>query len=169
MMSFALSLLVGMKITDGQTGFRGISKDLALSYRLRGEYTYTQEMIMQARFLKNRIYEIPIHFDKRVSGPSRLIRSPIDYALKSWLTIIRTLRDFQPIWFFGGFGVISFLMGLFFLSVSLVSLIVPWALPQIPDTFDLAIFSTVLILIGIQFVFFGFLADVQRPNTKTID
>lgn len=162
-MSFALSILLGLRITDGQTGFRGISKDLALSFRLRGEYTYTQEMIIQSRFLKKKIIEVPIFFDKRISGESRLIRSPIDYALKSWLTILRTLRDFQPIWFFGGAGVISFLSGLFFLSMTVISYAVPWRL-HISNPFELAIFSAVLMLLGIQFVFFGFLADAQRTD-----
>ncbi len=162
-MSFALSILLGLRITDGQTGFRGISKDLALLFRLRGEYTYTQEMIIQARFLRKNIVEIPIYFDKRTSGKSRLIRSPIDYAMKSWLTILRTLRDFQPIWFFGGAGVISFLLGLFFFSMTVISYAVPWRL-HISNPFELAIFSAVLMLMGIQFVFFGFLADAQRTD-----
>ena len=157
LMSFALSVLLGLRITDGQTGFRGISKDLALSYQLRGEYTYTQEMIIQARFQRKKIVEIPIFFDKRISGQSRLIQSPIDYAWKSWLTILRTLRDFQPIWFFGGFGIVSFLLGLFFFSITIVSS------ATIPVPFDLTIFSTILLLIGAQFVFFGFLADANKP------
>ncbi|MFW9905713.1 MAG: glycosyltransferase family 2 protein, partial [Candidatus Thorarchaeota archaeon] len=157
LMSFALSGILGIKITDGQTGFRGISKDLALSYRLRGEYTYTQEMIIQARFLKQRIIEIPIYFDKRMSGSSRLISSPIDYAWKSWLTILRTLRDFQPIWFFGGFGIVCFLVGLFFFSITTISSL------AIPVALDVTIFSTLLLLIGAQLIFFGFLADIQRP------
>lgn len=158
MMSFALSILLGLRITDSQTGFRGISKDLALSYKLRGEFTYTQEMIIQARFQKKKIVEIPIYFDKRISGQSRLILSPIDYAWKSWLTILRTLRDFQPIWFFGGFGIVSFLLGLFFFSITAVSS----ATISVP--FDLTIFSTILLLIGVQFIFFGFLADANKPN-----
>ncbi|MFX0140124.1 MAG: glycosyltransferase family 2 protein [Candidatus Hodarchaeota archaeon] len=159
MMTFALSTILGFKITDGQTGFRGISKNLAQAYRLRGEYTYTQEMILQARFLKKRIVEIPIFFDERISGSSRLIQSPIDYAWKSWLTILRTLRDFQPIWFFGGIGIVLSLLGLFFFSISAVSSV------YIVLPFDIAIFSTILLLMGIQFLFFGFLADANRPIT----
>lgn len=157
LMSFSLSLLLGLRISDSQTGFRGISNDLANTYRLRGEYTYTQETIIQARFFKRKIIELPIFFDKRISGSSRLINSPIDYAWRSWLTILRTLRDFQPIWFFGGFGVILFFLGLFFFSFSAISVI------MIPIPFDLAILSTILLLVGIQFIFFGFLADAQRP------
>lgn len=157
LMSFALSIILGFKITDGQTGFRGISKNLAQTYRLRGEYTYTQEMIIQARFLKKGIIEIPIFFDRRISGSSRLIRSPIDYAWKAWLTIFRTLRDFQPIWFFGGIGIVSLLLGLFFFSISAVSSV------YITMPFDIAIFSTILLLVGMQFIFFGFLADANRP------
>jgi glycosyltransferase involved in cell wall biosynthesis len=157
MMSFALSIILGFRVTDGQTGFRGISLNLAQTYRLRGEYTYTQEMIIQARFLKKNIVEVPIFFDRRISGSSRLIRSPIDYAWKSWLTILRTLRDFQPIWFFGGIGIVSLLLGLFFFSISAVSSV------YISLPFDIAIFSTILLLVGMQFVFFGFLADANRP------
>ena len=156
-MSFALSILLGLRITDGQTGFRGISKGLALSYRLKGEYTYTQEMIIQAKFLGAKIIEVPIFFDKRVSGSSRLISSPIDYAWRSWLTILRTLRDFQPIWFFGGFGFLSLLLGLFIFSITAVSSV------TITVPFDLTILSTILILMGVQFIFFGFLADANKP------
>jgi len=94
-MSLALSILLCISISDGQTGFHGISRDLGLAFRLRGEYTYTQEMIIQAKLNNFRIIEVPIHFYQRRSGKSRLIRNPFIYLFKIVIICAKTYLDYK--------------------------------------------------------------------------
>jgi glycosyltransferase involved in cell wall biosynthesis len=97
--SKVISHLTKMKITDGQTGFRAFTKDVAERIKIKSRHTYTQEMIIRAAREKFRIKEVPVDFAKRKSGDSRLISNPIEYAAKAWLNIFRIYRDYEPLRF----------------------------------------------------------------------
>lgn len=155
MMTFAVSAILGLRISDGQTGFRGISKLLASEYRLRGEYTYTQEMILQARFLGKKIIETPIFFDKRVAGESRLISSSLNYAWCSWITIFRTLRDFYPFAFYSGYLFTSTYLTLIIALSALVSL-------DFTNSFSLSVLVFSLLITSVQSVLFLLLSIIQN-------
>lgn len=97
--SFLISLFISRKsiISDTQTGFRAISKDLVevLVKKLKGKYTYTQEMIIHAKLNNFRISEVPIHFYQRRSGKSRLIRNPFIYLFKIVIICAKTYLDYN--------------------------------------------------------------------------
>ncbi|MBA7503261.1 Polyprenol monophosphomannose synthase [subsurface metagenome] len=97
--SFLISLFISRKsiISDTQTGFRAISKDLVevLVKKLKGKYTYTQEMIIHAKLNNFRIIEVPIHFYQRRSGKSRLIRNPFIYLYKIVIICAKTFLDYK--------------------------------------------------------------------------
>ncbi len=97
--SFLISLFISRKsiISDTQTGFRAISKDLVevLVKKLKGKYTYTQEMIIHAKLNNFRIIEVPIHFYQRRSGKSRLIRNPFIYLFKIVIICAKTYLDYK--------------------------------------------------------------------------
>ncbi|MCK4238608.1 MAG: hypothetical protein KAX33_05755, partial [Candidatus Lokiarchaeota archaeon] len=94
-----ISLFISRKsiISDTQTGFRAISKDLVevLVKKLKGKYTYTQEMIIHAQLNNFRIIEVPIHFYQRRSGKSRLIRNPFIYLYKIVIICAKTFLDYK--------------------------------------------------------------------------
>ncbi|MFW9997795.1 MAG: glycosyltransferase family 2 protein [Candidatus Odinarchaeota archaeon] len=156
LMSRAISFILGQRITDGQTGFRAIRGTLARELNLRGEYTYTQEMIIQAKMKKFEIVETPVVFNRRIAGKSRLITSAPDYALKAWLTIFRTYRDYNPIIFFGAVGSVFFIIGLFAFTLNITT----FGLVQ--STIEAAIFSLLFISVGIQVLLFAFFADMFK-------
>ena len=155
--SSVISQITRHKITDAQTGFRVFKSEVA-KLPITSNYTYTQEQILRASKEKFGIAEVPISFKKRRSGKSRLIKNPIEYAIKAWITIFRIYRDYQPLKFFGAFGAIflsiGILLGLFvtysFLTTGLVG-----GIPRV-------VLTAVFITMGIQMILFGFLADMLK-------
>ena len=156
--SRAISNIVGMRITDAQTGFRAFTGEIAREIPVRSSHTYTQEQIIRAVKEKYKVKEVPVTFLKR-EGKSRLIRNPFEYAIKAWINIFRVLRDYKPLKFFGvfGFGFLAVGVGLGIWILSTLS--TTGTVGGIPRV----ILSALFIITGVQIVLFGFLADMLRP------
>jgi len=103
-----LRYLSKVGISDGQTGFRAFTKEFAQKIRIRGDFTYTQEMILEATTKKFKIGEVPIHFDKRFDGKSRLMKNPLHFAKSSGIFLIKVLIDLNPLKIYALFS--SFLL-----------------------------------------------------------
>jgi glycosyltransferase involved in cell wall biosynthesis len=154
--SKVLSSLTKVRITDSTTGFRAFTAEVAKEINYINTFTYTQEQIIKAAKQGFRIVEIPIV--ARRTRNSRLFKSPFGYALKAWINILRIYRDYQPLSFFGRIG---------FAFLSLGTLIGLWmafrfiTLGYVGKT-PTTMLSILLIMIGIQIIVFGFLADMVR-------
>lgn len=154
--SKVISNITKVKISDGQTGFRAFTKEVA-AINILSNHTYTHEQIIKAIKNKFKLVEVPVYFAKR-KGKSRLIKNPFDYALKAWINILRIYRDYEPLKFFGYFGGISIFLGLLFGIWILVTLLKTGSVGGIPRV----ILCVLFIMAGIQIVLFGFLADMNR-------
>ena len=154
--SRVVSSIIHMKITDAQTGFRAFTPKVA-QLEMTSNHTYTQEQVIRAAQQKFRIIEVPVYFARRV-GQSRLIRNPFEYAFKAWVTLLRIYRDYKPLKFFG-------LCGGFFLFMGFVLglyILFSWILTDRVGGVPRVVLSGVLMLVGIQVILFGFLADMLR-------
>lgn len=145
--------LLKQKITDTTTGFRAFTSEVA-ALPLINTFTYTQEQLIRAGKAKMKVGEVPI--TTRETRPSRLFKNPLDYAIKAWINILRIYRDFEPLKFFGTFGLLFIIPGII-LGFWLVYLF--FNLGNIQGRIPTAIFSMLLITTGIQITLFGFLAD----------
>ena len=154
--SKVLTSITGLRISDGQTGFRAFTQEVA-KLPLRSTHTYTQEQIIRSAKEKMRIKEIPIHFMKR-EGKSKLIKNPFEYAAKAWINILRVYRDYEPLKFFGSVGAAFVALG-FLLGLWLVSLYLRFSTVGHYPTIMLTV---LLIVSGIQICLFGFFADMQK-------
>jgi len=153
-----ISGVARLKIRDAQTGFRAFTREVAEKLEITSNFTYTQEQIIRAVRAKFRVKEVPIYFARRKSGRSRLMKNPFDYALRSTISILRTYRDYEPLKFFWSFGGTLFLSGLGIGSWLLYLFITTGSIGHVP----LTILSAMLMLIGVQIMLFGFLADILR-------
>ena len=154
--SKVISNITKTKISDGQTGFRAFTKDVA-SIEIKSDHTYTQEQIIKAIKNKFRLIEVPIYFAKR-KDKSRLMKNPFDYAIKAWINILRIYRDYEPLKFFSYFGGFFMSIGLLIGIWILVTFLRTASVGGIPR----AILSALFIITGIQVTLFGFLADMNR-------
>ncbi|MFW9924134.1 MAG: glycosyltransferase family 2 protein [Candidatus Thorarchaeota archaeon] len=87
--SVVLTILTRRKISDGQTGFRAFTNNVAMELEIISDHTYTQEQIIRATQKQLNIKEIPVNFTTRNNGNSRLMKSPLDYAFKAWKNIFK--------------------------------------------------------------------------------
>lgn len=110
-----LRYLTKVGITDGQTGLRAFTAEFANSIKIRGDFTYTQEMILEAAVRRAKMGEIPIHFAPRKVGESRLMSSPLDFARSSGIFLLKVLVDLSPLKIFsivsGAMLIFGFYMG----------------------------------------------------------
>ena len=154
--SKVISSLTGLRITDSTTGFRAFTKELASSIKFINTFTYTHEQLIKAAKQKFKITEIPIN--SRRTRESKLFRNPLEYAVKSWVNIFRIYRDYDPLKFFGSFGIsfllIGFIIGLNFIYMHLTT--------GIQGHIGLFFLMILLIITGIQIILFGFFADMNK-------
>jgi len=109
-----ISFLIKKRFTDTQCGFRAYSRHAALSLTVYGNYTYTQEVFIDLACKGLKMTEVPCRvLAKRKNGRSRVLANGVPtYILRSMKIVIRSFRDYKPLFFFGAPGVFSSLFGL---------------------------------------------------------
>lgn len=156
--SWLLRRLTGINIKDGQTGFRAVRKEVLETIILRGDFTYTQEMIIKSSEEGWRIKNVSINFYQRTAGDSRLISSPLSYAWNAGIIIFRTMRDYDPLRFFGIPGIILIFIGL----IMGILIVYKFTIVGIIGHTPAVILTSLLIMSGIQLFFLGLVADMNR-------
>ena len=152
--SKVLSSLTKVRITDSTTGYRAFTSELAKEIDFINTFTYTQEQIIKAAKDGFKIAEIPVK--TRRTRKSRLFKSPLQYAVRAWINIFRIYRNYEPLQFFGKIGLSFFSVGAL-LGFWLVYRFIAFGnVGRLPTT----VLSTLFMLVGIQIILFGFLADM---------
>jgi len=99
-----ISLSVGQKFTDTQTGFVAYSKDALLNISVVNELTWTQEVLIDMKYKGYKIIEVPVTFSYDPNRKSRVVKSIFDFSWKTLAIIIRSLTFHRPILTFGILG-----------------------------------------------------------------
>jgi len=82
-----IELLVGVTITDSQSGFRAMKTDVLKSQKLKsGEYEIESEMLIKTIKQNFRVTEVPISFEQRTYGTSGI--NPIFDGIKILVSIV---------------------------------------------------------------------------------
>ncbi|MDD1777488.1 MAG: glycosyltransferase family 2 protein, partial [Candidatus Helarchaeota archaeon] len=165
--------LMNLDITDSQTGFRAIKREVIEHIIISADYTYTQEMIIRAAAEGFHIDEVPVNFYERKHGKSRLIRNPAEYGLNTAMTMLRAYRDYRPMTLFGTIGVAMMLLG------TLIGVYIVYeffVLGSFETGQRLVTLAALMIMSGVQVLLFGLMADMmsrhfvkQRTVIKDID
>ena len=165
LLTWAVGVLTGCKFTDTQTGFRAMTSKVAESLKLKGQYTYTQEMVLQIAQTPFTICEVPITFNKRKYGESRLIATAGDYGFRTLGIILKTIRDYSPLTFFGIIGFLLMAMGGYIAGDSAIK----WS-QKLPTSASTVILAFLFISVGLQILLFGFMADMlKHERGKLVD
>ncbi len=156
--SKVISQITKTRITDGQTGFRAFTAEVA-KLPVTSTYTYTQEQIIRAIKNKFRVKEVPAYFARRGGKTrSRLMKGPLHYALRSGINLLRVYRDYEPLKFFGILGLMIFGAGSFLGFYILYNILLTGHAGGVPRI----VLTAMLILSAIQIWIFGFLADIFK-------
>lgn len=154
------SRAAGKHFSDAQTGFRAFSKDAAMRLNIMGDFTYTQETLVQAVNKNLRICEVPVNFYKR-EGESRLFPSVWSYAKRGGSTLIRSYLYHKPLKTFLMIGSLVFTVG-FILGLRV--LIHYWTTSMVTPLLPTSVLSVLLLIVGFQVIILGLIADLIRRN-----
>ena len=144
-----VSWVMSQKFTDTQSGFRAYSKEALLNISVVNDFTYTQEVLIDLKFKRIRIGEVPVSVSYDSKRKSRVVKNVFNYSYRALSIIIKTIIFHRPILAFGLFGI--FICGLGVLAKILTLTEIQWVSAGL---------STGLIILGIVSFMLGMLANV---------
>jgi glycosyltransferase involved in cell wall biosynthesis len=163
---FAASIIgrfMNTVISDLTCGFRAYNRETLLRLNLPGDYTYTQEVIIDALGKDLKVLWIPVEVTYFADRKSRVVKSVMSYVNNSFRIILKAVRDVRPMKFFG-------VPGLFLIFLSLIVFIVFLFFYlqdfRISPYRNYLLFSAVTFLIGLQFWVFALIADMIKSSRK---
>lgn len=154
-------------IKDLTCGFRVYSRETLLRLNLPGEYTYTQEVIIDALGKNLKVKWVPVEVTYFPDRKSRVVRSIARYVHQSARIIVKAVRDVRPMKFFG-------VPGLVLIALSAISFTAFLGLYlshdfKVTPYLNYLLFSSVTFLIGIQLLIFAFVADMIKSNRRLVE
>lgn len=109
--SWVVRMASSTNIPDAPSGFRAMTRDVAMGLNVFGSYTYTLETVIQAGRKNMAITSVPVRTNRDLR-PSRLVKSPSHYIRMSIVTTIRIFMTYRPFRFFVIPGIVCFLVAL---------------------------------------------------------
>lgn len=152
-------------IPDATSGFRAMTRDVALRTMVLSDYSYTLETLIQAGQGKVRIMSIPVRTNPP-QRPSRLMRGIGDYLRNSTTTIVRSYAMYRPLRVFSAIGAVIFLAGLAVVIRFLILFIIR---SGSTGNIQSLILSAVLMIVGFQTFLIGLVADLIAFNRKILE
>ncbi len=164
--TWVVKKLSGVPITDAHTGYRALNRHAALSMNVLSQYTYTQETILQAGFKKLQVLEVPITFNKRTAGESRLVSSFFSYGKKAAFTVGKMVGSQHALGYMMLAGMLSMMVG-----VGLgARVLIHFALTgQVTPLLPSAIMAGFGFVFGLQLIALGLIAGLSTDNRSLIE
>jgi glycosyltransferase involved in cell wall biosynthesis len=163
--SWVVAQAAGFPVPDATSGFRALSREMAMRTLVLSRYSYTLETIIQAGAHQIPVKFVPIRTNPN-TRPSRLMRSTPHYLRQSIPTIIRAYAMYQPLKVFSLIGTLFVLIGLI---PAVRFLILRYILEQGSGNIQSLIFSAVMLILGIQIYLIGLVADIISFNRKMLE
>lgn len=162
--SWAVRVASRTEIPDAPSGFRAMSRDVALRLNVFSSYTYTIETIIQAGQKGMAITTVPVRVNEDLR-PSRLVRSIGSYVRRSLVTIVRIFMTYKPMKFF-------MVPGLVFMGIGMLAglrFLYFYAIGQGGGHIQSVVLTAVLLLVGFQLALSGLLAELLGVNRKLLE
>ena len=146
-LKLAVVISVGRVVKDFNSGLRGFKRDVIKRYlhllpRGFGASTTTTLLMIERGYLGK---EVPITTRNRI-GVSSV--NPLFDGFKTLMLVLRIFLLFKALVFFGGIGLVCILVGTIYGSAKAMSV-----------GLGFPVAASILIIFGIQAIFFGLLAD----------
>ncbi len=162
--SWVVSRASGITIPDATSGFRALSREVAMHTLVLNHYSYTLETLIQAGAQRMRVEFVPIRTNPP-TRPSRLMRSTPHYLRQSIPAIIRAYTMYQPLKVFSIIGTLVILGGVA-LGVRFLYFFISG---QGTGHVQSVILSAALLIVGFQIFVIGLVADLISSNRKIME
>lgn len=146
-----INFIFKVKLTDVLSGYRAFSREFVKSIPVFGGGFETEvELTVKALARGYRIVELPVRLTPRPEGSFSKIRIVQDgFVILN--TILSLVRDYKPLTFFGGMGLVFVLLGLVPGIVVIVGFIKTGLVPRLPS----AVLAVGLVLSGMLLMVVG--------------
>ncbi len=162
--SQVVSRAAGLDVPDATSGFRAMTRDVALHTIVLSDYSYTLETIIQAGNRSTRVISVPVRTNPP-KRPSRLMTDMGQYLKHSSATIIRSYTMYRPLRVFSTVGTIFSLLGLALVIRFLVFYFQGIGGGHIQSL----VLAAVLLIVGFQTWLIGLLADLVGKNRRLME
>lgn len=162
--SRVVSATAGFEIPDATSGFRAITRKVALETMVLSNYSYTLETLIQAGARHVRVAFIPIETNPP-ERPSRLISSIRHYLVNSSVTILRSFAMYRALRVFTAISAVMFLAG----TAIGVRFLVAYFRGTGAGMVQSLILAAVLLIVGFITFLIGLLADLVSFNRKILE
>jgi glycosyltransferase involved in cell wall biosynthesis len=157
--SWVVRQLSGTTVPDAASGFRAFSRRAALKLNVFTRFTYTLETIIQAGKKHIAIGHVPVATNPD-TRPSRLFQSLWMYLRRSGSTLVRIYALYEPLRVFWGLGTLSILAG----SAIGLRFLFQYLAGEGAGHIQSLILAAVLLIIGVQTMLIGLVADLIGGN-----
>jgi len=154
----------GLNVPDVTSGFRAMTREVALRTMVLSKYSYTLETLIQAGDRRFKVLSIPIRTNPP-TRPSRLMRGIGDYLANSSVTILRAYTLYRPLRVFFYAGGLLFAMGLLLLGRFLYFYLTNAGSGHVQSL----IVGAVFLIVGFQTWLIGLVADLIAFNRKILE
>lgn len=154
--------LFNAHVTDIMTGYRAFSFTFVKTYPVlsRG-FEVETEMTIHSLNNNLRLYEMPIQYRDRPEGSVSKLDTVGD-GIKVMSTIFRMIREYKPLPFFGGIGLIIGIVGLILCS----SVGIDFMQTGMVARFPTLIGAVMLVIAGLLLIITGIILDVMAKNDR---
>lgn len=159
-----VSATAGFEIPDATSGFRAITRKVALETMVLSNYSYTLETLIQAGAKRVKVAFVPIETNPPVR-PSRLFHSIRHYLVNSSVTIMRSFAMYRALRIF---TVISALLLLAGTAIG-VRFLVFYFQGRGTGMIQSLILAAVLLIVGFVTFLIGLIADLVSFNRKILE
>jgi len=163
--SWVVSQAAGIHTPDATSGFRAITRDVALRMLVLSDYSYTLETLIQSGVRGVAIEYVPIRTNAP-TRPSRLMKNMLHFLSNSGTTIVRSYALYRPLRVFSTLGILSIIGGLIICVRFLYFYIINQGTVGHIQSLILA---AILLIVGFQILLIGLLADLIGSNRKMME
>ncbi|MCI1219124.1 MAG: glycosyltransferase family 2 protein [Bifidobacterium sp.] len=158
----AINGMFNAHVADIMTGYRAFSFTFVKTYPVLS-HGFEVETEMTIHSLNNnlRLYEMPVQYRDRPAGSLSKLDTVGD-GIKVLSTIFRMIREYKPLPFFGGIGVIVTILGLAFAS----SVTFDYWRTGMVARFPTLIGAVMLVIAGLLCIATGIILDVIAKNSR---
>ena len=152
----------GAHVTDIMTGYRAFNFTFVKTYPVlsRG-FEVETEMTIHSLNNNLRLYEMPIQYRDRPEGSVSKLDTVGD-GIKVMSTIFRMIREYKPLPFFGGLGLIIGIVGI----VLCGTVTFEFAKTGVVTHFPTLIGAVMLVITGLLLIIAGIILDVMAKNDR---
>jgi glycosyltransferase involved in cell wall biosynthesis len=162
--SQVVSATAGLDIPDATSGFRAITREVALETMVLSNYSYTLETLIQAGAKHVRVKFVPVETNPP-ERPSRLFSSIRHYLVNSTVTILRSFAMYRALRIFTVISAIMLLAGMF-IGVRFLFFFLQG---QGGGMIQSLILAAIFLIVGFLTFLVGLLADLVSFNRKILE